>query len=234
MSRQEARINALMEAFNSKSTSEKVVAWHIRKLEQEKHIKKKSQCVICKSLKIPAGLAGAPAIFERHEDGRLTATCGGRDGAPVCPGYDIQRDAYVDQATVTSEIQASMREMRGELKIIRDRVLATETLSKEDAKAFREMSIEYARLKEIEEAHASEIIKESEIPNHVISIEDEILVPSTYFGNTVGLKMVTPMIPVLGRNGNFEPGEFRDMISVAMCKEEIPVRVMIDEPSDDA
>lgn len=226
------RISRAMTEFYNKPVHEQIILWHSRKLAQEK--KPKGQCVICKSLKLPQGISGKAAKFERHADGTLTATCGGRDGKEVCPGYQIQRDPYVDQVTITKEIRESLRLMRQELKIIRDRVLATETLTKEDANEFRSMANQYSRLKQIEEEHAKEIEQISDKFNQVVFVDDDIMVPQSFFGDTSEITMKTPMLPTEKRSGGLEGGEYPEVLMVPICKEDIPVRVMIDEPTDNS
>jgi hypothetical protein len=232
MSRQQ-RIENAMRLFYERPVSEQVIAWYSKKLAQEK--KPTGQCVICKSLKIPAGLSGIGATFEKHEDGRLTAICGGRGGERVCPGYEIMREMYVDQATITSEIQRAMEDTRKELKIIRDRVLATEELSKEDEEAFRELTSEYLRLKEIEEAHTNaieEIISASDRDEIVVE-EDTIDIPDAYFGSTENMTLRTPMLPTEKRSGTLEMGEYPEMKIYPIRREDIPVLLRIDEGADD-
>lgn len=226
------RITRAMAEFYEKAVHDQIIMWHLKKQAQEKN--PNGQCVICKSLKLPQGISGKAAKFERHADGRLTAICGGRDGVEVCPGYNIMREPYVDQATITKEIKETLRLMRQDLKIIRDRVLATETLTKEDENEFRSMTNEYARLKKIEEEHKEEIGKISDEYNQVTMIDDEILVPNAYFGDTVGMIMKTPMLPTEKRTGGLENGEYPEVVMIPICKEDIPVRVMIDEPTDNS
>jgi len=230
MSRQE-RIDRAMTAFYDLPVHEQVIAWYRNKLAQEKN--PKGQCVICKSLKLPRGESGSSAVFEKKEDGYLIATCGGRDGAPVCSGYKIKREPYVDQATITSEIQEAMRNTRADIKIIRDRILAMGELTKEDEEEFREMTSEYVKLKQIEEAHREEIDELGRGVMEYIVMEDEILVPDAYFGNTEGLVMKTPMILQEKREGALEMGEYPEMITMNICKEDIPVYLKIDEGTDD-
>jgi hypothetical protein len=230
MSRQE-RIDRAMVAFYEAPVHEQVIAWYRNKLAQEKN--PKGQCVICKSLKLPKGTSGSAAVFEKREDGYLITTCGGRDGKPVCPGYKIKREPYVDQATITSEVHEAMRDTRREIKIIRDRILAMGELTKEDEEEFREMTSEYVKLKQIEEAHKEEIDEVGRGVLEYIVMEDEILVPEAYFGNTEGLVMKTPMILQEKREGTLEMGEYPEMITMNICKEDIPVYLKIDEGTDD-
>lgn len=230
MSRRE-RIDRAMIAFYDLPVHEQVIAWYRNKLAQEKN--PNGQCVICKSLKLPRGESGSSAVFEKKEDGHLLATCGGRDGAPVCPGYKIKREPYVDQATITSEIQEAMRNTRAEIKIIRDRILAIGELTKEDEEEFRKMTSEYVKLKQIEDAHKEEIEELGKGVMEYIVMEDEILVPDAYFGNTEGLVMKTPMILQEKREGVLEMGEYPEMTTMNICKEDIPVYLKIDEDTDD-
>lgn len=230
MSRQE-RIDRAMTAFYEAPIHEQVLAWYRNKLAQEKN--PKGQCVICKSLKLPRGESGSATIFEKREDGYLIATCGGRDGTTVCPGYKIKREPYVDQATITSEIQEAMRNTRREIKIVRDRILAMGELTKDDEKEFRDMTDEYVKLKQIEEAHKDEVDATGRGVLDYIVMEDNILVPDAYFGNTEGLTLKTPMILQEGRAGALESGEYPEMITMNICKEDIPVYLKIDEGTDD-
>jgi hypothetical protein len=220
-----------MREFYSKPVIDQILEWYKKKLAQE--VKPKQQCVICKSLNIPRGLAGINATFERHADGRLTAVCGGRDGEPVCPGYNITREVYVDQSTITSEIREAMRYMRKELKVIRDRVLATEELTKEDETAFREMTGEYLRLKQIEDAHKEEIDKMSkEHPQSLIE-DDEVLVPDLYYGvDDMSYSYQTPMIKTI-RGEKQTDFIMNDVKVFTMSQEDIPVLLKIDEAADD-
>lgn len=234
MTSRDERVERAMGEFYDKPLTDQIISWYNRKLAQEKA--PKGQCVVCKSLKFPIGLSGIGCTFERHADGRLTAVCGGRDGEQICPGYNIQQEAYVDQVTVSTEIRSTLRSMRKDLKLLRDRVLATETLSKGDEKTFREMSDQYSVLKQIEEEHKSEIERVDNEYSQIISIEDEILVPEAYFGDTTGLKLRTPMLPMISKTGGIshDEAEYPEMLMVAMCKDDIPVRVMVDEPTDDS
>lgn len=230
MSRQE-RIERAMTAFYEAPVHEQVLAWYRNKLAHE--INPKGQCVICKSLKLPKGESGYSTIFEKREDGYLIATCGGRDGKTICPGYKIKREPYVDQATITSEIQDAMRNTRREIKIIRDRILAMGELTKDDEEEFRNMTNEYVKLKQIEDAHKDEVDEVGKGVLEYIVMEDEILVPDAYFGNTEGLVMKTPMIKQEKRKGYLEMGEYPEMITMNICKEDIPVYLKIDEGTDD-
>lgn len=230
MSRQE-RIDRAMRAFYDSPVHEQVIAWYRNKLAQEKN--PTGQCVICKSLKLPRGESGSAAIFEKRANGYLLATCGGRDGNPVCPGYQIKREPYVDQATITSEIQQAMRDTRSEIKIVRDRILAMGELTKEDEDEFRELTSEYSKLKQIEDAHKEEIDEIGKGVLEYIVMDDEILIPEAYFGNTDGIVMKTPMIVNEKRDGALEMGEYPEMITMNICKEDIPVYLKIDEGSDD-
>lgn len=225
----EKRIQTRIKDFSEKSVSEKIGFWHRYKAIQDK----KKQCVSCGTYGITGRFAGlGKARFTRHSDGRLTISCGKRDGKDVCPGYTIQREPYVDQVTVVKEIQSSMRQLRRDLKIIRDRVLATQTLDEDDKKRFSEMSEEYAALKTIEEIHKEQLDK---IPDSLNThyIDTEILVPSAYFGDTQDFVMKTPMLP----NTNIEKTKdtylYPEQTIIPICKEDIPVRVLIDEGADD-
>jgi len=231
-----SRIQETRREFSAKPISEKIRIWYKLKKQQER--KPKSGCVSCKSYGLTGRFAGSgPAKFARHPDGRLTIKCGQRDGKDMCPGYVIQREPYVDQVTVTKEIQSSMRELRRDLKIIRDRVLATQTLDDEDKKNFREMSEEYAALKQIEEIHKQEIEK---VPDSFNSyyIDSDILLPSAFFGDTDNIIMKTPMIigdqkdPSVGKSDPIYM--YEEQTIVPICKEDIPVRVLIDERADDS
>jgi hypothetical protein len=225
----QARIEEAMIEFYKRPVPEQVIEWNTKKYAQEKN--PRGECVICKSLKIPKGIGGIGASFEKHSDGRLTATCGGRGGEPVCPGYEIMREIYVDQATITSEIREAMRFMRKELKTIRDRVLANEELTREDEKTFRELTGEYIRLKQIEDAHKEEIEKLSTEYNTVIVEDDEILVPDAYFGkiDDEPYEFKTPMI--IQNDASFVMPEIK---AFHMSREDIPVLLRIDEATDDA
>jgi hypothetical protein len=230
MSRQE-RIEKAMRSFYEMPIHDQVIAWYRNKLAQEK--KPSGQCVICKSLKIPRGNSGSAASFEKRTDGYLIAKCGGRGGEEICPGYRIKREPYVDQATITSEIQESMRDTRREIKTIRDRILAMGELLKEDEEEFRQLTNDYISLKQIEEAHKEEIEELGKGTYEYIVMEDEILVPEAYFGNTEGMVLKTPMIVKEKRAGTLEIGEYPEMISMTICKEDIPVYLKIDEGTDD-
>lgn len=227
MSRQ-LRIENAMRNFYEKPISEQVISWYAKKYAQE--MKPTGQCVICKSLKLPIGTSGRGATFTKHTDGRLTAVCGGRDGSEVCPGYEIMREPYVDRATITSEIRVAMRDLRSDLKTIRDRVLATGTFTKEDEDMFREMTGEYIKLKQIEDIHREEL---EEGPKQIIPVDDEILVPESYFGNVEGIVMKTPMLPTEKRTGALESGEYGERAMIVIESNDIPVYLKIDEAPDD-
>lgn len=236
MSHVQERIDETRKEFSEKTVSEQIRIWHKLKSKQEK--KPKGECVSCKSYGLTGIFAGSSgARFARHADGKLTVKCGKRGGKDMCPGYVIEREPYVDQVTITKEIQSSMRELRRDLKIIRDRVLATQTLDDDDKKGFREMSEEYAALKQIEEIHKQEIEK---VPDSFNSyyIDSDILLPSAFFGDTDNIIMKTPMIigdqkdPSVGKSDPIYM--YEEQTIVPICKEDIPVRVLIDERADDS
>jgi hypothetical protein len=217
------RIDGVLSSFYERPVYKQVEQW--RKMKNAFMKTPKGQCVVCKFLEIPRGLAGIGTKFEETVDGELIAICGGRDGDLVCPGLKIQREAYIDRATVTKEVLQTQAELRKDLKHIRDRVLATETLTKEDRKEFGEMTEEYQALKTLEERYHQIIQETTEKDSVVISTDDVIEVPEAYFGPTEGLRMVTPMIPTIKKDA-MVPSIFLDTVTVALCKEDLPVPIL--------
>jgi hypothetical protein len=212
------------ERLQSKPAYEQAIFWLKTKTKYESS--KQSYCAVCKMLNIPQREAGRYTKFYRTEDGKLVAECGGRDdGVPVCQGFTVQREPYLDRATVTQELQQTGEILRKNIKHIRDRVLATEKFTDEDKELFKSLTEEYQSVRILEEDYKRAI---ASIPSTIAtatSVEDEILVPDAYFGVTEGIRFKSPMIYQL-KSEKDKPLETLDIVLVPVCKDDIPVKVL--------
>jgi hypothetical protein len=187
---------------------------------------KQEYCIVCKMTNIALRDAGTRTKFYRTDDGKLIAECGGRKGGPpICKGFVVQREAYLDRATVTQELHQTADELRKNIKHIRDRVLATETFTEEDKELFKSLTEEYQSVRLLEEDYKKSI---EIVPVNIAtasSIEDDILVPDAYYGNKEGIRFETPML-YYHRKEKDTPIETLDIILVPVCKDDIPVKVL--------
>jgi hypothetical protein len=212
------------ERLQSKPAHEQAIFWLKTKTKYESS--KQAYCAVCKMLNIPQREAGRYTKFYRTDDGKLVAECGGReDGVPVCKGFVVQREAYLDRATVTQELQQTGEVLRKNIKHIRDRVLATESFTDEDKELFKSLTEEYQSVRVLEEDYKRAIASIPSTIAKATSVEDEILVPDAYFGVTEGIRFKTPMIYLL-KSEKDKPLETLDIVLVPVCKDDIPVKVL--------
>jgi len=217
-------IRSFYERLSAKPPHEQAIFWLNTKTKYESS--KQAYCAVCKMLNIPQREAGKYTKFYRTEDGKLVAECGGRDdGVPVCRGFTVQREPYLDRATVTQELQQTAEELRRNIKHIRDRVLATESFTDEDKELFKSLTEEYQSVRLLEEDYKRVI---ETIPTKIATataVQDEILVPDAYYGPTEGQRFQTPMLFLL-KSEKEMPIETLDIVLIPVCKDDIPVKVL--------
>jgi hypothetical protein len=220
--------NNFLKDFYKREKHNQAIFWQdLKKKYEGTDGKPMNMCAVCKILYIPRGLAGKGTIFKRTEDARLLAICEGRDGIPVCPGLEIKRDLYLDRATVTQELKETGEILRKNLKHIRDRVLATNTFDDIDKTNFKDLTEEYQSIRILEENYKEEMENVSIKVSKADVVEDEIMVPDAYFGNTEGIKFSSPMI--IQKKGKKEDMLLEDMLDIkmyAICKDDLPVKVL--------
>lgn len=217
-------VRSFYERLESKPAHEQAIFWLNTKTKYESS--KQAYCIVCKMLNIPQREAGRYTKFYRTEDGKLVAECGGRDdGVPVCQGFVVQREPYLDRATVTQELQQTGEILRKNIKHIRDRVLATETFTEEDKELFKSLTEEYQSVRVLEEDYKRVITSIPSTIARATSVQDEILVPDAYFGPTEGIRFQTPMLKLL-KSEKDTALETLDIVLIPVCKDDIPVKVL--------
>jgi hypothetical protein len=219
--------------YNALTKPSQVLKWHDMKVKYEKTVvesKTLPACEVCSRIfKLVRGVAGMGTKFYRDEDGSYVAECGGRGDAPVCPGLRIVPDAYVDQATVTQELHQAASSLLGELKHIRDRVLALETITKEDERLFDELTEEYRAIRQLEDEH-TQAIETQPYAGAIYSYEEgpgtELQQAASSLAGEMDI-FRSPMIFKQAKGGAMKPLETRDLVSVAICKEDLPIPLSI-------
>jgi hypothetical protein len=219
--------------YDALSKPSQILKWHdmkvrYEKTEAESESKASPTCEVCSRIfKLVRGVAGIGTRFYRDEDGSYVAECGGRNDAPVCPGLRIVPDAYVDQATVTQELHQASSLLLRELKHIRDRVLALETITKDDERMFDELTEEYRAIRQLEEEHYR-AIETQPYAGAIYSYEEgpgtELQQAASALAGEAEI-FRSPMIFKQAKGGAMKPLETRDLVSVAICKEDLPVLI---------
>lgn len=191
-----------------------IIMWYGTKRQYEEScVKNKTTppCIICgRIFGLARGVSGIGSKFYRNMDGDYVSECGGRDGRAVCPGIHIVPDAYVDRATITQEIHEAGDNLLTELKHIRDRVLALESINTEDETMFDELTEEYRAIKKIEDEHMK-MIETQPYGGTIYTYEDE-----------EGEIFKSPMITTV----EGKPFACRDIVCETLCKEDLPVKIM--------
>jgi len=191
-----------------------IILWYGTKRQYEESCvknKKTPPCIICgRIFGLARGVSGIGTKFYRSAEGNYIAECGGRDGRTVCPGIHIVPDAYVDKATITQEIHEAGENLLTELKHIRDRVLALETINSDDGALFDELTEEYRAIKKIEDEHMK-MIEIQPYSGTIYTYEDE-----------EGDIFKSPMI----KTPEGKSFVCRDIVCDTLCKEDLPVKIM--------
>ena len=214
-------------AFGSMSREDQIKLWYDLRNNYNIRFDGKSkilpECPFCKNIyeRRSKKTIGKGAKFYKDKDGFFIGECGGgqTEGSP-CDGMKISPASYLDSSTIKKELQSAKHELLRELKHIRDRVFATEYLTKEDDSDFNELSKEYMAIRKIEEKH-QDIVKIQTYIGNSYSFEE----PTGYEGESNIFK--TSKIKTIG--GGKRPKlinfEIRDMVSIKIDKEELPVEL---------
>lgn len=183
-----------------------------------------ASCVMCARLyrRTRQGDRGKGCRFYRDSDGSFIGECGGGVKIGPCPGMRILPENYIDSTTVHQEVRIAKDELLRELKHIRDRVFATETITPEDDADFKNLTREYRGIRKMEEAY-TEARKNISYTGTAYIVEDGR--PETEGGaNVESVMFRSNKIRRRAKKGteSFDTG---DMVLNVVCKEDLPVRL---------